>query len=138
MKSQLGFFDLEDRYAQLSKAGNPLETFERIQAPLNEGAKVPARFSVARLRALWRLLPAAHRQLGCWIASLTPPAPALSPLTRTASPRLSAKSSSWPKSWKCKADRSASLTRCSNSPCGFSQTLAVYGKTTLWLTVMLC
>ena len=25
MPGQLGFFDLEDRYAQLSKAGDPLE-----------------------------------------------------------------------------------------------------------------
>ena len=25
MKGQLGFFDLEDRYAQLSKSGDPLE-----------------------------------------------------------------------------------------------------------------
>lgn len=30
MTGQLGFFDLEDRYAQLSKAGDPLEKLASV------------------------------------------------------------------------------------------------------------
>ena len=30
MKVQLGFFDLQDRYAQLSKSGDPLEKLARM------------------------------------------------------------------------------------------------------------
>ena len=30
MSGQLGFFDLEDRYAQLSKAGDPLEKLASV------------------------------------------------------------------------------------------------------------
>jgi IS5 family transposase len=45
MKGQLGFFDLEDRYAQLSKAGDPLEKlatpvdFEPFRCRLNKALK---------------------------------------------------------------------------------------------------
>ena len=45
MKGQLGFFDLEDRYAQISKAGDPLEKlaaavdFEPFRYRLNKALK---------------------------------------------------------------------------------------------------
>ena len=45
MKGQLGFFDLEERYAQLSKSGDPLEKlaaavdFEPFRYRLNKALK---------------------------------------------------------------------------------------------------